>query len=437
MDTDTLILGTVGLLLVGLSTLPFVLRQRRREREGAELERRALRYGLHEPVSLHPVVDAERCIGTGACVDVCPEGVLGIRHGQAVALAPASCIGHGLCERACPMEAIRLVFGTEQRGVELPRIREDFETNVPGLYVIGELGGMGLIRNAFEQAGQCIEAISRERRDVPGDIPEVVIVGCGPAGLAAALHARSRGMRYLALEREEELGGTVRHYPRKKLVMTGALKVPGHGKLSFREIRKEELVEVWEEIARGTGVEVSTGETVHGVTRRGDRFEVATSRGRHEGARVILAIGRRGIPRRLEVPGEESLMVAYSLREPEAFRGDRVLVVGGGDSAVEAALALAEQPGTPVWVSYRGAAFGRIKHANRERIDAAIAAGSVQVLWSTRVTEIAPGSVRIADANGTVADLPVDRVFVLIGGELPTRFLRECGVEIDVKFGTP
>jgi thioredoxin reductase/NAD-dependent dihydropyrimidine dehydrogenase PreA subunit len=437
--SDSLLIGLIGLVLALAFMLPFVLRQRNREREFLAAAQRAHNYGLHEPVSLHPIVDPELCICTGNCVAVCPEDVIGIRGGQAVAIAPASCIGHGLCERSCPVEAVRLVFGTEKRGVELPRIRENFETNVPGLYIIGELGGMGLIRNAFEQGRQCVAGLARAPRSQNGRM-DLAIVGCGPAGLAAALHAQHHGLRCVVLEKED-VGGTVRHYPRKKIVMTESVNVPGYGRLSFREIQKEELIDIWCDIVARTGLVVNTGETVQSVRPVEGGFRLRTSAGEYDAARTILAIGRRGVPRKLGVPGEDAAHVAYALREPEAYRDDRILVVGGGDSAVEAALALAAQPGNRVTMSYRGTAFARIKERNREQIEAAQAAGRIEVHWSTTVTEIAPGSVRLsgaAPASGTTPlELGIDRIFVFIGGELPTAFLRECGVQIDVKFGTP
>jgi len=416
---------------------PFVLAHRRRERDTTAAEAAALRYGLHDPVSLHPVVDPAGCIGTGNCIAACPEEtVLGMRNGQAVVVAPARCIGHGLCERACPVDAIRLVFGTERRGVEIPRIKENFETNVPGLYIVGELGGMGLIGNAFEQGRQCAEGIAREG-EAPGAPLDVVVVGCGPAGLSMSLNLLHRRLRFITLERED-IGGTVRHYPRKKLVMTRALNVPGYGKLDFREIRKEDLMDVWRDIVQRTGLEVQTGEAAMRIERNaGGTFRVATGTREYHASRIVLAIGRRGVPRKLGVPGEDSPAVAYSLREPDAYQHDRILVVGGGDSAVEAALALAEQPGNTVHVSYRGSQFARIKEGNRQRLDAALDAGRIQALLATQVAEIAPGAVRLHDASGADVQLGIDRVFVFIGGELPTAFLRECGVAIDTKFGAP
>ncbi len=434
---DGLLVPLIGVVLVALVMIPYVRRMRRHEREGWQAAREAKARGLDEPVTLHPVVNPERCIGTGNCVSVCPEGdVLILRDGQARTIAPGRCIGHGLCERSCPVEAIQLVFGSERRGVDLPRIKQNFETNVPGLYIVGELGGMGLIRNAFEQGRQCIENIVAERaRAANGKLLDLVVVGCGPAGLSASLHALARGLRFRTFERED-IGGSVRHFPRKKLVMTSPVKLPGYGTLNAAEIGKEDLIGVWADIVRRSGLEVATGEGVEQVTRAGRGFVVRTGKGTYETHRVVLAIGRRGRPRRLRVPGEELPKVSYALLEPEAFRGDRVLVVGGGNSAAEAALALAGQAGTEVTLSYRRERFTRLTPANQERITAALAAGRVRALWSTTVREIRPDAVVYGDAAGAVHDLPNDSVMVFAGGELPTDFLKACGVAIDTKFGT-
>jgi thioredoxin reductase (NADPH) len=437
MSPDLLLLLGIAGALTAAAGLPFLFRLRRLERESARRAAEARQEGLDQPATLHPIVDPDRCIGSAGCVAICPEQVLGIRHGQAVALAPAACIGHGLCERTCPTEAIRLVFGTATRGVEIPRIRENFETNVPGLYIIGELGGMGLIRNAFEQGRQCIDGIVAEGRSFPASVLDVLIVGCGPAGLSAGLHAQHRGLRYAVVERDD-IGGTVRHYPRKKVVMTEPVKVPGYGKLGAQEIRKEELVALWLDVVDRAGLRVQTGETVTAIRRDADGvFRVEGEAGEYSAGRVILAIGRRGTPRKLGIPGEDSPRVAYSLLEADAFRGDRVVVVGGGDSAVEAVLALAGQPDTRAWLAYRGDRLSRVKARNRDRFDAAVAAGAVQPLWQTNLVAIGEEGVVCRDADQTTFQLPTDRVFVFIGGELPTRMLQEAGVEIETKFGTP
>jgi len=436
MSVDNLIIAGIAAALLLVVMLPFYVSQRRREKRTDEAEATARRYGLHEPVSLHPVVSAEACIGTGNCLTVCPEhDVIGFRDGQAMTVAPARCVGHGLCERACPVDAIQLVFGSEKRGVEIPRIRENFETNVPGLYIVGELGGMGLIRNAFEQGRQCVEGLAKLPRAKAGML-DVLIIGCGPAGLSASVNCLHHKLRFKTLEKED-IGGTVRYYPRKKVVMTAPVKVPGYGKLDFHEVEKEELISVWEDIVSRTGLEVGTEETVNAVRRSDAHFEVTSSKGEYAARYLILAIGRRGVPRKLGVPGENLAKVIYSLREPEVFQRDRILVVGGGDSAVEAALALSEQAGNRVAISYRRDSFARIKPGNLDRIERAIASGQVDVHWSSNVLEIRPHSVIYRDQHQHEQEMANDVVAIFAGGEMPTAFLKSCGVEFDTKFGTP
>ena len=435
--TETTLIWITGICLVVLTTGPVIMRLWRQERKTDDAEALALEYGLNEPASLHPVIDPSLCIGTGSCVDVCPEGqVLGIRHGQAVAIAPASCIGHGLCERSCPMEAIQLVFGTKKRGVDIPRIREDFQTNVPGLYIVGELGGMGLIRNAFEQGRQCIEGIVEATTPQDGELLDLLIVGAGPAGLSASLNARQAGLRFVTLDKEPDLGGTVRHYPRKKLVMTAPVRVPGFGKIGQHEIRKEDLIETWTRIAKEAELPIHTNRTVKAVKREGQGFLVETNAEPYRARRVVLAIGRRGIPRKLGVPGEDGSNVQYALAEPESFQGDRILVVGGGDSAVEAAVALAEQPQNQVRLSYRKDRFGRIKPGNRDKIGHALDKGLLEVHWETTVSRIEGDQVWLTGSASEYA-VASDQVFIFAGGELPTGFLKECGVKVDTKFGAP
>jgi thioredoxin reductase/Pyruvate/2-oxoacid:ferredoxin oxidoreductase delta subunit len=436
MSHDTLIIVAIGLGLVTLAMLPVFWRRRRMERHTARATDLAQRYGLDEPASLHPVINAGACIGIGNCFTVCPEGeVLGIRNGQAQLVSPARCIGHGLCERVCPVDAIQLVFGSAKRGVDIPRIKQNFESNVDGLYIIGELGGMGLIRNAFEQGRQCIQGILKERK-APANMLDVLIVGCGPAGLSASLNCLHHGLRFKTIEKED-VGGTVRYYPRKKIVMTSPVTVPGYGKLRYREILKEQLIEIWEDIVRKTQLHVNTGETICGLTRDADGcFTVTSTKGTYRSKRVILAIGRRGVPRKLDIPGENLPKVIYSLLEPEAYQGDRVVVVGGGDSAVEAALALADQPGNVVTISYRRNAFARIKPGNQKRVDDAIRHKKVEVLWSTNLVEIRPQSV-VYQNGGARMEIPNSLVAVFAGGELPVKFLESCGVQIDRKFGEP
>jgi thioredoxin reductase (NADPH) len=272
------------------------------------------------PTSLHPTIDPDRCIGSGACIAACPEDkVLGMVHGRAQLINPLSCIGHGACLAACPVSAITLVFGTAQRGVELPVVDPHFETNRIGVYVVGELGGMGLIRNAVEQGRQAAEHIASGSRRGQGDSLDALVVGAGPAGMGAALGLKAKGLRVEILE-EGELGGTIAHYPRAKVVMTGALELPGHGSVGGKTMSKEELVALWSDLKTKSGLEIATGVRATGLEPDGDGWIVASSDGGRRAANVVLALGRRGAPRRLGVPGEELAKVFYRLSRPRSPR---------------------------------------------------------------------------------------------------------------------
>jgi len=330
------------------------------------------------------------------------------------------------------VEAISLVFGTERRGVEIPILTPNFETSVPGIFVAGELGGMGLIRNALEQGRQAVEAIC-SKRSRGGDRLDLVVVGAGPAGFAASLTALSKRLRTVTLE-QESLGGAVFQYPRGKLVMTAPAMVPMVGKVDFRQKSKEALLEFWREVERKTGLQVNYRERVEDIVRDGQGFVVKTARAEYKTHSVLLAIGRRGTPRKLGVTGEELPKVVYRLIDPEQYAGQRVLVVGGGDSALEAAASVAECGGGVV-LSYRGEAFGRAKQANRQRVSAAERDGTLKVMLSSNVQQILAEAVAI-EREGRVFAVKNDAVIVSAGGVLPTDFLRRVGINVEAKFGT-
>lgn len=419
-------------LAAGLVTAIYLAMYRRRDREASAQHEASVAQGLNEPPSLHPVVDLNRCIGSAGCATACPEGALGIVHGKAVLIQAASCIGHGACKPACPVDAIQLVFGTERRGIDIPELSPTFESNIPGLFIAGELGGMGLIRKAVEQGRQAMETI-RHRR-ARGDELDVLIVGAGPAGLSAGLGAMQHGLRYRLIEQEASLGGAVYHYPRNKIAMTAPVVLPLVGTVKMGEIQKEKLLAFWNGVVDKTGLQVSYNERMEGLVAEGEGFAVTTNRGTLRARSVLLAIGRRGTPRKLEVPGEEAAKVVYKLVDAEQYRGQRVLVVGGGDSALEAAIALAEQPGTQVTLSYRSEAFSRVKQKNRDRVQAKAAAGRLRLALSSSVRRIDADAVLLKTPHGE-EELGNDAVVVCAGGVLPTPLLQAAGVRFATKHG--
>lgn len=384
--------------------------------------------------ALHAVVRSDLCVGCGTCAAACPEPGAMTLQGKLAVVDVALCKGHGDCVAACPIGAIALSTGASVTRVTVPQIDANFETNVPGLYIVGELGGRGLIKNAINEGKIAVEHVAKMTAAPaagtvePGEVVDVIVVGSGPAGLSAGLEALRRGLSYRVLE-QGTLSDTVRKYPRRKILLAEPVRVPLYGDLWIADASKETLLDVWETIVANTGLQVQTGERVENVAREGQVFTVTSTSGQYRARRVVLAMGRRGTPRKLGVPGEETDKVFYDIVEMEAFAGRRVLVIGGGDSAIESAVGLANQEGTTVTLAYRGDAFSRIKERNQAKIDAAIAAGRVQALFRAQVREIRPDLVRL-DVAGEATILPNDDVVIRIGGDAPFAFLERLGVRI-------
>jgi len=435
LDLGTQVLATAG----GVALILAIAQVRRRGRRHEAAARAMEEVARHEPrvpLSLHPVIDPDICIGSLTCLKSCPEGdILGIVNGAARLIQADHCVGHGRCAAECPVGAIRLVVGTQERGVDLPMVDQYFESSRRGVHIVGELGGMGLIKNALTQGIQVSERLGRiaPRTAMARGEVDVAIVGGGPAGLATALGLKAAGRSFRVLE-QGTLGGTVANYPRQKVVMTEPVEIPFYGKIRKRQISKEELLGVWKSVLAKARVHVDEGVTVQSIEGDDGRFRVVTSKGTFGARKVVLATGLRGTPRKLGVPGEELSKVAYRLIDPDQYQRCRVLVVGGGDAAIEAAIQLAEQSDAEVTISYRGEEFGRARQANREKIQQLIGQRRIRALMSSEVNKILE-EVVVLTASGSPVVLPNDFVIVSIGGDLPLEFLARSKITLKKHFG--
>ncbi|RPI61487.1 MAG: 4Fe-4S dicluster domain-containing protein, partial [Ignavibacteriales bacterium] len=390
---------------------------------------------FHEPVSLHPVINPDICIGSGACIKACPEhDILGIQNGKAQTINASRCVGHGACFHACPVEAIMLCIGTEKRGVELPHISPEFETNIPGIFIAGELGGMGLIKNAVEQGKQAVEYFLKKSSSKINAKYDLIIVGAGPAGISASLTAAKNNLKFITLE-QDSLGGTVFNFPRAKVVMTAPMDLPLWGKVKLIETSKSELLDLWKNVLAKNNISINEQEKVTEIIKQDNLFIVKTNHDHYTSKGIILAIGRRGSPRKLGVPGEDRENVFYRLIEPEVIHEKNIIVVGGGDSAVESAMLLADERNR-VTLSYRSENFLRLKPKNLERINDYIKKKKIKTVFNSNVKEILSDSV-ILTFNDTPDELKIknDMTYIFAGGILPTSFLEGIGITITKKFG--
>ncbi len=379
-----------------------------------------------------PVINASLCIGCGSCVHECPEtGTLELSAGKAILAHPERCTGHSRCVEVCPTQAITLSFGGVLQTLRVPLVKENFETNIPGVFIVGELCGMGLIKTAVNEGKLVIDHLRSRMAaatEQPGELFDVAIVGAGPAGLSASLSAQQFGLKYVTLE-QGEIASTIRNYPRQKFLMAEPIDIPLYGSLYVGDGTKEALLAVWETIIANTGVRIRTNEKVETVVKNAAGFHVKTAKADYRARHVVLAMGKRGTPRKLEVKGEELPKVAYRLIEADSYENQRTLVVGGGDSAIEAALALSRSGKNAVTLSYRGDSFRRARERNRQQLEQAQKDGRVRIVLSSNVVEIHPDSVAL-NVAGQATSIPNDYVFALIGGESPEEFLRKVGIEM-------
>jgi thioredoxin reductase len=436
--TESAILWSASAAVVAAVVLPYFVQFRRRNRRDAARKDEAHSLGIDRPLAQFPFIDAKACIGCGACVDACPEGdVLGIVGGTAVVVNGFRCVGHGACETACPVGGIEVGLGDMKSREDIPQLDAWNESSVPGLFVAGELGGLALIKNAVEQGCKVGERIAVKARALgkpPAGVLDVLIVGAGPAGLSAALTALEQGLSSLVLEQEKDLGGTVLHYPRRKLVLVQTVELPFEERLRSAEYSKEDLLELLQRLLTRSRLPVRFGERATEIRQEDKLFVATTPRASYRARFVVLALGRRGTPRKLGVPGEELPKVMYKLVDAESYKEQRILVVGGGDSAIEAAIGLARQPGNDVTLSYRREKLVRIKKKNDERFGRLVADQEVRLALPSDVEEIRTRSVRLRTPAGAY-EIPNDYVFVFAGGEPPFAFLRQIGVRFGGESG--
>ncbi|MEZ5064423.1 MAG: NAD(P)-binding domain-containing protein [bacterium] len=386
-----------------------------------------------EGKKVHAIVRADVCVGCGACVPVCPEDGAIAMQGKLAIVNKEKCTAVGKCVQACPVGGIILGTGANVHRVTVPDVRKDFQSNVPGVYIVGELGGRGLIKNAINEGRVAMENVARDLKAehaagkrAPEKALDVVIVGSGPAGISAALTAKKEGLRYLVLE-QGSLADSIRKYPRRKLLLAEPIGIPLYGELWVADASKETLLGVWDTMIEQQGLEIASGRRVDDIVRDGTHLLVKGKGFEVPARRVVLANGRRGTPRRLGVPGEDSDKVFYDVVEMEQFAGRRVLVVGGGDSALESACGMCVQAGTVVTLSYRGENFDKAKERNVQKLEEAEREGRLKVLRASQVRSISKDSV-VLEMGGETLTIPNDDVVVRIGGEPPTKFLEKVGV---------
>lgn len=430
MDSGSALVVLTLLLSGGVTAALHSRSRQRREERTRRLARE--RVGTGPPRSLYPVVDVDRCIGSLSCLHACPEGeVLGVRDGIPTLLHPERCLGHGVCADACPVGAIRLVLGTRESAVFLPQLGPGFESSRKGIHVVGELAGAPLLGPSIAQGLHVGELLAAELRcraaPADPDVSEVAIVGGGPAGIAVAFALAAAGRTYRVLERGAALT-TIRSYPRGKEVLTEPVSLPGVGRFGARRLSREQLLDEWSEAIERGRVRVEDGIEASGVEGSDGEFTVRTTRGPIRARKVVLAAGR-GAPRRLGVPGAELPKVTAHLDDPGAYRQRRVLVVGGGDSAAEAAAQIARAGAREVTLCHRGDALTRCRAENAREVDELASAGLLKVRLRTRLVAIEERRVCLATDQGEIS-VENDHVVMALGQDLNTELLQGAGVRM-------
>ena len=420
----------LGALIIFLFTIPYLIRWKRKQNQAQDKLDEAIRTGTNKALMQHPIIDLSRCIGCGICTKVCPEGeVLGLVGGKAVLINGSKCVGHEVCMESCPVGGIEVGLGDVSSREDIPQLNQELESNLENVFIIGELGGLALIRNAVNQGTRVARTIQQR---LNGQAPKhpILVVGAGPAGLSCAISLMEMDLPVVLLDQSKP-GGTILQYPRRKLVMVQPIEMPGYGTMDNNEYSKEELLDIWDQIFREKKPEFQSGHQLKAIQKTDAGYEVETSLDKFNAEFIVLALGRRGTPRKLDVPGESLSKVGYKLMDAETYKDKHLLVVGGGDSAVEAAVGLGQQTGNKVTLSYRKQNFSRIKTRNEEQLKKALKNGWLEILYESNVQSIEADHVLIAHA-GQEKRIENDFVFIFAGGVAPFKLMNSVGIQ----FGT-
>ncbi|MFQ5652751.1 MAG: NAD(P)-binding domain-containing protein [bacterium] len=317
---------------------------------------------------------------------------------------------------------------------ERPYLKKHNESNIPGLFIIGDLAGAPVIKYAMAQGYEVIEHIATRGASNGGggkEVYDVLIIGAGAAGLNAALQAKARGMHYIVLEKNR-IANTIENFPEGKWVYAEPDSQPPKGKLWLDGASKEDLMKNWHRIIDENKLKVRTNEGVEKIDKKDGVFQVTSSKATYRARHVVLATGQRGNPRKLDVPGEEQEHVYHRLYSPRKYKNESILVIGGGNSAVEAAITLSEQ--NKVYLSYRRGEFSRIFKDNERRLNEQIAAGKIEPVFHSTVVEFGKKQARLnvrENRSDRERTLPYDHAFVLIGADVPREFLQSLGIRME------
>lgn len=432
MNIELLLSWGIGLFIILLFLIPYIRIMKKKEARTKERLKETRSKRQDKALLQHPIINRSLCIGCGICVDSCPEGdVLGLIDGKATIIHGSHCVGHGKCAENCPVGAIEVGLGDISQREDIPQLSEHFETNISGIFIIGELSGLALIKNAISHGITAMDHIYHSNPEESKAEFDVVIIGAGPAGLSAALRAKELGLNYMVLDQDQP-GGTILQYPRRKLVLVQPVELPLFGSLKKGEYSKEDLLDIWEKVIKEQKIRLLSGHKLTGIAGDSGNFTIETSSGPASAARVVLALGRRGTPRKLGIPGEDLGKVMYKLMDAETYKNCKILVVGGGDSAIEAALGLAHQKGNEVIISYRKENFFRLKTRNESNIEKAISDKLLKVMFNSSPTKIEKDFVTLITSD-TSLKLENEFVFIFAGGELPFPLLNSIGIEFGKK----